>query len=226
MADSPAIVAPSKPKEAAEEIQKSLRSDTSYLDKIRKDPTRIDNSKKSLYWYGTLPSISANRTGKSAGENWNRAEGLAQWVGKCEWFQNICIRGMTFSAFTGTSQRSPLQDPSQAISFGITKAGFVEEFTDEQVKQIMYEADHHMIAPPPDGKTADRAEIYRMIEIDGQWKHESQNPEFQTYIRKNYDPTQDRPVSDFVYFMKIKDGYQQQDLPSLMKNPPASLSGK
>lgn len=224
---SATIDKPSVIQEAEPDIQKALRSDISYLDKMRRDPKLPDNVKKSLYWYGALPSMVPTKyKGMTTLELWNRADGMPIWVGKCQSFQNIAIRGVTFSAFTGSSQRSPHQDPSQPISYGLVRAGFVEEFTDEQVKQILFEADHHMVRQPSDGKPPS---IYRMIEVpqgSGTWMHESQDPTFNTYLRSNYISATDTPVSDYVYFVKIKDTFQQHDLISLMKNPPASLSGR
>lgn len=226
MATNPTIEAPSKVKEAPAIIQESLKSNLSYLDKMRRDPAKADNVKKSLYWYGVLPSAGLDAKGKSALDCWNRESGMSLWLGKCEWFQNISIRGITFPAFTGSSQRSPVQSPSQPISNGITKAGFVESFTDEEVKEIIFQADHHMIRPPSIPGRPELATIYRLIEIDGEWKHESQDKSFQTQVRQDYNSATDLPVSDFVYFMKIKDEFQQQDVPSIMRNPLPSLSGR
>ena len=230
MANSPSLETPSKVKDAPANIQESLKSDLSYLDKMRRDPARPDNVKKCLYWYGTLPAIGnvtmPDGKVKTALENWNRDGGLSLWSGKCEWFQNISIRGITFPAFTGSSQRSPIQSPSQPISNGITKAGFVEAFTDDQVKEIIFQADHHMIKPPSIPGRPELASIYRLMEIDGAWKHESQDQTFQTNVRSEYNSSTDLPVSDFVYFIKIKDEFQQQDIPSIMRTPLPSLSGR
>jgi hypothetical protein len=158
-----------------------------------------------------------------------REDGMSLWSGKCEWFQNIAIRGIVFQAFSGTSQRSPVQSPNQPISNGITMAGAVGEFTDEEVKEILFQADHHMIRGPINAGRPETASIYRLIELpigSGNWFHESQNPEFQTHVRTQYNQDTDRPVSDFVYFVKIKDRFQQHDVPALMRNPQPSLSGR
>lgn len=223
-ANAPAIDKPAAVKDISKDVvQEPLKSDVSFLEKMRRNPTLPDNVKKCLYWYGALPSNGPCSNGKTSLQNWTRDEGYSLWIGKCEWFQNIAIRGITFSAFTGSSQRSPIQDPSQPISNGIVRAGFVEAFTDEQVKEILFQADHHMIRAPYNGAPA---EIYRLIEVGGEWVHESQDPTFQSHVRKQYNHSLDKPVSDFVYFIKIKDEFQQQDLPSIMRNPLTSLSGR
>lgn len=222
MATAPAVDKPSVVKEL-ESPQIPLKGDLSYLDKLRKDPKKPDSTKKELYWFGALPALGKTPTGKTALEDWNRESGLSIWAGKCPWFQDIAIRDITFPAFTGTSQRSPVQSPNQPIANGITMAGFVAEFTEEEIKNIIFQADHHMIRPPQ-GNMA--AMIYRLVEIGGEWVHESQDPAFQTPIRYKYNPDIDRPVSDFVYLVKIKDRFQQHDVPSLMRNPQPSLSGR
>jgi hypothetical protein len=228
MATAPVIEKPSTVKEV-DLVQQPLRSDVSFLDKMRKDPTKPDTQKRHLYWYGVLPTSGPARNGKSAVENWMREDGMSLWSGKCQWFQNIAIRGIEFPAFTGTSQRSPVQSPNQPISNGITMAGTVGEFTDEEVKEHLFQADHHMIRDPHHPDRPETATIYRLIRLpegSENWVHESQNPEFQTHVRTNFNSSTDRPVSDFVYFVKIKDRFQQHDVPALMRNPQPSLSGR
>lgn len=228
MATAPALDKPSSVKEV-ELVQQPLRSDVSYLDKMRRDPAKPDNVKKCLYWYGTLPAPGKGLNGKTPVENWMREDGMSLWTGKCEWFQNIAIRGIVFPAFTGTSQRSPVQSPNQPISNGITMAGTVGEFTEQEVKEILFNADHHMVRGPINPERPETAQIYRLIEVpegSGKFAHESQNPEFQTHFKTEYNSDTDRPVSDFVYFVKIKDRFQQHDVPSLMRNPQPSLSGR
>jgi len=44
--------------------------------------------------------------------------------------------------------------------------------------------------------------------------------------RKEFDPVNHRCVADYVYFFRIQNEFQQQDLPSIMRNPLSSLSGR
>jgi hypothetical protein len=233
MAEKSAVleVKPAPQVKELEAVQVPLKSDISYLDRMRRDPSKPSNTKKHLYWYGMLPASGANTwNGKTADENWNREEGLSIWAGKCRWFQNLTVGGTTFEAFSGKSQRSPVQSPNQPIANGITMAGAVAEYTDEEVQAILFNAAHTMVRDPKDPNDPggpNGAVIYRLIEVKpGEWVHENMNPSFPTNNRTSYNSETDFPASDFVYFMRIKDRFQQHDVPSLMRNPPPSLSGR
>jgi len=232
-----------KPTEMPSPVQESMKADLSYLDKIPKNPKKPEAQKASLYWYGTLPAVGGVPTyetdrqnnlvrGKdiSALEAWTHPERKSEWHGKCPWFQSISIRGITFPAFTGYSQRSGFESPSQAMVFNITKAGAVGQFTEEEVEKILFECAHTVISPATNPRAPHTAEIYRLVEDppgSGDWKHPSQaTTEVFSGQKKVFDVERHRPVADYVYFIKIQNEFQQQDIVSIMKNPLPSLSGR
>lgn len=229
-------------------VQETLKADLSYLDKMPKNPKGGAAGKstkvKTLYWYGTLPAIGPVQQWKSgpsgiriadeptsAMEAWLHPTRKSEWYGKCPWFQNIATRALTFPAFTNYAQRSGFESPTQAVAFNVTKAGHVEAFTEEQVEEILFEASHTFIAPPvnDNGEANHTAEIYRIVEDPknpGNWIHPSMDPMAITNMRKEFDPVNHRCVADYVYFFKIQSEFQQQDLPSIMRTPLTSLSGR
>lgn len=219
-----------------------VKSDLSYLAGLKKTTPKHDNVKTSLYWYGMLPADGSVPTwtrdkfgnvipgpATTSLDSWHRKEGLSEWRGKCPWFQSVSIRGITFPAFSGYSQRSGFEMPNQAVMNDITKAGHVDHFTDEDIAQIKYEADHTFIKPPVSLAAPHTADIYRVIEDppkSGIWIHENQAAGSTIGRRSFFDPETDKPVSDYVYLIKIQDSFQQRDLESIMRNPLTSLSGR
>lgn len=244
MADAPVVKKPEalKVQEMPAPVQESLKVDLSYIDKMPRDPKGPSSRKQTLYWYGTLPAVGPIQTWTTDRRNnvirgedvtalgaWTHPEKMSEWHGKCQWFQNITIRGLTFPAFTGYSQRSGFESPNQAMSFDITKAGAVGSYTDEEVETFLFEAAHTMIKPATSPRAPHTAEIFRLIEDppkSGRWIHPDQDPIRAQRGTGYYDPERDKPVADFVYFLKIQNEFQQQDLISIMRNPLPSLSGR
>jgi hypothetical protein len=86
-----------------------------------------------------------------------------------------------------------------------------------------------MISPATSPKAPHTAEIYRLVEEpagSGNWVHPSEIQTGYQGTKKVYNPDTDRMVADYVYFMKIQNEFQQQDIVSIMRNPLPSLSGR
>ena len=239
------VEAPKVPVLAAP-VQETLKADLSYLDRMPKDPKKTDAGKSSksklLYWFGTLPatgSIAQWKPGPrgievpdlaiTAIDAWNNPIRRSEWYGKCPWFQDIATRALTFPAFTNYNQRSGFESPTQATVYNIVKAGHVAAFTEEKVEEILFEVAHTFVAPPDSEGAPHKAEIYRIVEdpqTPGKWIHPSMDPMAITNVRKEFDPVNHCCVADYVYFFRIQNEFQQQDLPSIMRNPLTSLSGR
>lgn len=222
-------------------VQEGFKVDLSFEDKIPKNAKKYD-AKQILCWYGALPAVGPVATWKadrfnnivraedtSAIAAWTDPARMSEWHGKCQWFQNISIRGLMFPAFTGYSQRSGFESPNQAQVFSIAKAGAVGLFTEDQIQEILFECTHTRVAPAENPRAPHTAEIFRLTEEpegSGNWIHPSNIQTGYQNTKKYFDPEIHRPVADFVYFMKIQNEFQQQDVVSIMKNPLPSLSGR
>lgn len=226
-------------------VQESLTVDLSFIDKIPKDPKRpagTVNRAAVLCWFGTLPAVGPVPQWKMDRRNnvvrdedtsalaaWTHPERKSEWHGKCSWFQNISVRGLTFPAFSNYAQRSGFESPNAPVSMNIAKAGAIGYFTEEQIQEILFECAHTMVKPADNPRAPHTAEIFRLVEEvqgGGKWIHPDQDPTRPNRGIGYFDPERDKPVADYVYFMKIQNEFQQQDIVSIMKNPLRSLSGR
>lgn len=219
---------------------KTFRADTKYLDDIRKDAPRAEETAKTLCWFGMLPRAGTFRPmivkpedslklvegpETTALDSWSdpKVSNFPIWRGKCPWLQNLSLKTIAVNAYTTVPTRTGAEGAGQMGSNRSAKAGEIKEFTGAEIKKILYEAAHTFVKPPQNPGNPEGTILYRVVkDAAGKWitEHQEFDPNSRVYI----DVLRDVCVADLMYMQPIRNEGEWPDLMSVLANPPKSLN--